>query len=67
MKRHWLETVEDIPSGVAMVCQLGSTKLRRLHNRYKMGVDRTLFLARTVDLDVIRVNIRRIVENCSRC
>ena len=38
-----------------------------MHNQHHMGVDRTLYLAKSVDPDVSRGAVRRIVQTCQRC
>lgn len=46
------------------ICRLEDTKLKRLHMHH-MGVDRTLFVTRTVDTDVNRESVWRVVGNCT--
>lgn len=48
--------------GVAAVCWLEDTKLRRVHDMHHIEVVRRLLLARMVGLDVNRKSIWRVVQ-----
>ena len=37
------------------------------HDRYHLGVDRTLYLAKLEDPTVTRTNVAKLVDKCSRC
>ena len=44
-----------------------AANLSELHNCHHMGVDRTLYLARKIDPEVTRGDVKRVVQSCERC
>ncbi|XP_014775525.1 uncharacterized protein LOC106872883 [Octopus bimaculoides] len=67
VKRAWLEEPEEARKGIAAACRLGDSELKELHAMYHLGVDRTLYLAKMIDADVTRRNVKKVVTKCDRC
>ncbi|XP_029642717.1 uncharacterized protein LOC115217217 [Octopus sinensis] len=67
VKRAWLEDPEEAQKGIATACRLDDSKLKRLHAMHHLRVDKTLYLAKKIDADVTRRNIRKVVGRCDRC
>ena len=42
-------------------------EMRSLEDVHNMGVERTLYLARKLNLDVSRESVKKIVSSCLRC
>ena len=62
IKKQWLVEKEEVP-----VCCLGIGELEELHAMHHMGVERTLYLVRKVDLHIKREEVQKVVKNCVRC
>ncbi|XP_014789427.1 uncharacterized protein LOC106883070 [Octopus bimaculoides] len=67
VKRAWLEEPEEARKGIAAACRLGDSELKELHAMHHLGVDRTLYLAKMIDADVTRRNVKKVVAKCDRC
>ncbi|XP_029639548.1 uncharacterized protein LOC115214489 [Octopus sinensis] len=67
VKKAWLEEPEEAQKGIAAVCRLDDSELKRRHAMYHLGVDRTLYLVKKIDNDVTRRSIREVVGSCDRC
>ncbi|XP_076043782.1 uncharacterized protein LOC143026883 [Oratosquilla oratoria] len=66
VKKSWLKVKEEHDEKFE-VCAAGSLCAKELHGTHHLGVDRSLFLARKVDPNISREEVRRAMRACVRC
>ncbi|XP_076068433.1 uncharacterized protein LOC143040875 [Oratosquilla oratoria] len=67
VKKSWLKAKEEQDEKKLEVCAAGSFRAKELHETHHLGVDRSLFLARKVDPNISREEVRHAVRACARC
>ncbi|KAF2347666.1 Integrase catalytic core [Trinorchestia longiramus] len=70
VKKRWLCGLEvggnDIDEH-EQVCSSAYTNVIDVHNKHHVGVDRTLYLARKMDPNISREDVKRVVRSCEQC
>ncbi|XP_076036043.1 uncharacterized protein LOC143021997 [Oratosquilla oratoria] len=66
VKKSWLKAKEEQEEKLEM-CAAGSFRAKELHETHHLGVDRSLFLARKVNPNISREEVRHAVRACARC
>ncbi|KAG1683689.1 putative uncharacterized transposon-derived protein F52C9.6 [Nymphon striatum] len=64
VRKAWLGAPEEKGGKVGVCC---SNDVKLMHARHHMGVDRSLYLARRVDPNITRKDVREAVRRCERC
>ncbi|XP_076049685.1 uncharacterized protein LOC143030423 [Oratosquilla oratoria] len=68
VKKNWLNVKEEHDKEKLEVCAAGSPlRAKELHETHHLGADRSLFLARKVDSNISREEVRQTVRACARC
>ncbi|XP_076055165.1 uncharacterized protein LOC143033558 [Oratosquilla oratoria] len=67
VKKSWLKAKEEQDEKKLEVCAAGSFRAKELHETHHLGVDRSLFLARKVNPNISREEVRHAVRACARC
>ncbi|XP_076036529.1 uncharacterized protein LOC143022271 [Oratosquilla oratoria] len=67
VKKSWLKAKEEQDEKKLEVCAAGSFRAKELHETHHLGVDRSLFLARKVNPNISREEVRHVVRACARC
>ncbi|XP_076044780.1 uncharacterized protein LOC143027382 [Oratosquilla oratoria] len=67
MKKSWLKVPEQHDEEKFEVCAEGFLSKKELHGAHHLGVGRSMFLARKVDPNISREEVRRAVRACIRC
>lgn len=62
VKKAWLQEGKSICS----ICCAGE-EVKELHDMHHFGQERTLFLAREVNPEITKEEVREVVENCGEC
>lgn len=65
VKKAWLKATQEEEE--TEVCCVGVPSVKELHRMHHMGVDRTLFVARRVNPEVTREEVRQVVRQCQKC
>jgi len=63
--RSWMRTGSECNGSVA--CVSASATVKQLHDKHHMGVERTWYLAKKVDPQITKEQVKRVVKNCERC
>ena len=63
VKKGWLTISKSCNEEI---CAAGIS-LEAIHGQHHMGVDRTFFLARQMDPEVRRADVRKVVRSCEKC
>ncbi|XP_076030373.1 uncharacterized protein LOC143018669 [Oratosquilla oratoria] len=66
VKKSWLKAKEEQEEKLEM-CAAVSFRAKELHETHHLGVDRSLFLARKVNPNISREEVRHAVRACARC
>lgn len=66
MKKTWMGTLEVVTYREMAACCLEGPGLKKSSEMNHMGVERILLLARKLDPNVIRGNVKKVVRRCVR-
>lgn len=63
MWKDWVKTNEHNEP----VCAAAGVSLKDLHNQHHFGVERSWFLAKQVDANITKEQVKAVVRNCEEC